>query len=78
MNQSTIQLSQTLPKIAQELDKQIEQAAGERMAFTLVVFSPDRASYISTADRAESIQQLRFLLDQWETGMPDVKAHEVQ
>jgi len=77
MPDSTIKLSQNLSKIAKQLDKIIEHYAGERIGFSLLVFTEGRASYIGNWDRKESIKQLRTLLDLWEKGMPDIKAHEV-
>lgn len=45
MNQATVRLSQQLQRVARELDQSIERAAGERIAFTLLVFTEGRASY---------------------------------
>lgn len=77
MKQSTIALSQGLQQIARDLDKAIETAAGERVAFTLLVFTEGRASYISTAAREDSVREIRNLLDLWAAGQPDVPAHKV-
>lgn len=74
---ATIKLSQSLQEIAALLDKRIEAAAGERIAFTLIVFTDGRASYISTCSRADSVQGMRELLKLWDQGMPDIKAHEL-
>lgn len=76
MKAATVALSQHLQEIARDLDTAIETAAGERVAFTLLVFTEGRASYISTADRKESVREIKHLLDIWEQGMPDVPAHE--
>ena len=78
MNAGTIRLSQQLQAIAKRLDQDITQATGARVAFTLLVFTEGRASYISTADRAESVRELRHLLDHLESGTPDIPAHEYQ
>lgn len=77
MKDATLKLSRGLPDIAQALDNAIAETAGERVAFTLLVFTEGRASYISTASRADSVREIRHLLALWEGGMPDVKAHEV-
>jgi len=76
-SQVTINLSKQLKKIARNLEKKITQASGERLAFTLVIYSPGRAQYISNCDRQESIQQLEYLLEQWKKNMPDVPAHKI-
>ena len=52
-------------------------AAGERVAFTLMVFTEGRASYISTAPREFSVAEIKNLLTLWGHDMPDVPAHEI-
>lgn len=76
MKRSTVRVSEELQRIAQRLDKDIEAAAGERIAFTLLVFTEGRASYVSTAPREDSVREIKNLLDVWERGMPDVPAHD--
>lgn len=78
MKLGTVALSEHLQDIARELDRRIKEVAGERVAFTLLVFTEGRASYISTAARAESVREIRHLLELWEQGMPDIPAHEVR
>lgn len=77
MKASTLALSRSLKDIARDLDKAIEKAAGERVAFTLMVFTEGRASYISTAPREFSVAEIKNLLTLWGHDMPDVPAHEV-
>ena len=77
MSNPTIALSQNMEKIAKDLDTAIEEAAGQRVAFALFVFTPNRASYISTAKRQEVITEIKKLLSYWEQGMPDIPAHEI-
>ena len=77
MKKSTIQLSQKLHAIAQGLDEVIEEAAGERVGFTLIVFTEGRASYISTVKRDESVREIKNLLHCWGEGLPDIPAHEI-
>ena len=76
MKESTIKLSENLQAIAKKLDADIESNAGERIAFTLIVFTEGRASYVSTCDREDSVREIRKILDLWEQGMPDIKAHD--
>lgn len=78
MKPGTIALSEALHGIAHALDQSIERAAGEPVAFTLLVFTEGRASYVSTASREESVREIKHLLDLWGQGMPDVPAHEVR
>ncbi|MEB2353355.1 MAG: hypothetical protein OZ924_18340 [Burkholderiaceae bacterium] len=78
MKPGTIALSERLQDIARQIDRMIETAAGERVAFTLIVFTEGRASYVSSASRAESIREIKHLLGLWEQGMPDIPAHDVR
>ena len=73
---NTIQLSRDLQGIAADLSKQIERSAGEPVAFTLLVYTEGRASYISSATREESVREIKHLLELWDQGMPDVPAHD--
>jgi len=74
---ATIKLSKNLKKIAKCLDGKILKIAGKRIAFTLIIFTDNRVSYISTCSRKESIREMETLLKLWREGMPDIKAHEV-
>ncbi len=76
MEGASIRLSEHLQGIARVLDEMIEDVAGERVAFTLMIFTPGRASYISTARRDESVREIKHLLSLWDQGMPDVPAHD--
>ncbi len=76
-NKPSYKLSKKLQSIARTLDKKIEKVAGERVAFTLIVFTDGRASYVSTCDRKESVREIKKLLDYWGNGFPDIPAHEV-
>lgn len=78
MKPGTIALSEALQSIGRRLDADIEKSAGERVAWTLVVFTEGRASYISTANREDSVREIKDLLALWGEGMPDVPAHEIQ
>lgn len=74
---SATQLSKDLQQIAKKLDALIAASAGKRVAFTLMVFTDNRASYISTASREDSIRGIKNLLELWDAGMPDVPAHNL-
>jgi len=70
-------ISRKLPDIAKEVDRLIDEAAGEKVAFTLMIFTEGRAQYISSCDRADSTREIRRMLDYWESGAPDIEAHKV-
>lgn len=78
MNKVTVRVSKKLKGIAKRIDTLIKNACGERIGFTLIIYTPERASYISSVSREDNIKQLQYLLDTWKEGEPDVKAHEVK
>lgn len=78
MNPASIKLSKGLRQIAKDLDEQIEKTAGERIGFSLIVFTEGRASYMSNCAREDSVREMRHLLDLWDQGMPDIPAHRVE
>lgn len=74
-------ISQQLRQIADELDKRLEETAGEHKLFSLVVFQSEpgsRMNYISNARREDVIHAMQSLLQGWNAGMPDIPAHEIQ
>ena len=73
----TTRVSEKLKSIAKRIDTLIKNAAGERVGFMLIVYTPERASYISSIARKENIKQMKAIIELWESGEPDVKAHEV-
>lgn len=77
MNEISIKISKELKKIAENLDEDIQKVAGERMGFTLMIFTEGRTQYISNVDRETSVDQILKMLEAWANDMPDVPAHEV-
>lgn len=75
-------LSKNLPLVAKRLDQALEIAAGERVQFSLLIWSTrpgEPVQYISsTQDRPAIARAMREVIDRWEAGMPDVPAHEKQ
>jgi hypothetical protein len=72
-------VSRMMNSLATRIQKQLRRATGQDLAFSLVVFAPSDktlTSYISNAPRKEVQQALRQLLDYWDEGGPDVKAHD--
>jgi len=73
-------VSEQLRLIADELDKRLEDVAGQRMSFSLVVFNAEagsRMNYVSNTNRDEVANALTSLLVGWGKGMPDIPAHEI-
>ena len=77
MNEPTIKLSKKLQDIAKNLENEIAEAAGEKIAFTLVIFTEGRSQYVSTCDRKSSLDAMEEMMSYWRQGIPDIKAHEV-
>ena len=77
MKKSTVEVSRNLQALAQGLDEVIEGIAGERVGFTLIVFTEGRASYISTVKREDSVREIKNLLHCWDEGLPDIPAHNI-
>lgn len=77
MNESTIKASKALQTIAENLDQDIQKNVGERLGFTLIIYTEGRASYIGNVDRKSAIIEINRLLEFWKDDGPDIKAHEV-
>ncbi len=73
-------VSKALREIADELTTRLENAAGQRMGFSLIVFSGvegSRMNYISNCKRSDVHAALKSLLGGWGKGMPDIPAHKI-
>lgn len=74
-------ISESLRDIAKELDIKLEEIAGQRMSFSLIVFNAEegsRLNYVSNCDRDNVHTALKSLIKGWEKGMPDIPAHKVE
>ncbi|PZU87888.1 MAG: hypothetical protein DI527_18135 [Chelatococcus sp.] len=69
-------VSRDMQRLARLLDVEIQHVAGERVAFSLFVWTRGRCSYVSSGtDRAQIISVLESMIARWKAGMPDVPAH---
>jgi hypothetical protein len=75
-SRESVAVSLQLQEIAQRLDVDIQRAAGKRVAFTLLVFTDGQTNYVSNAPRGDSVREVKRLLEQWESGMPDIPVHD--
>ncbi len=73
----THKISTEAKNIAKNVDKNLKEIAGERIGFTLIIYTDDRATYVSNVSREMAINELKTLMEYWEAGMPDIPAHEV-
>lgn len=71
-------VSRHLQEIALDLTGALNEAAGERVVWSLFVWTPGRANYISNAaNREDIITALETVLENWKQGAPDVPAHKL-
>lgn len=80
MNQKEIDISKNLQAMAQQIDAQLKEIAGQEIGFFLLVGNTEaggRTNYISNMDRAQSAEVMLDLLDRWMAGMQDIPAHKV-
>lgn len=75
MSAAAVAISLAMEEIARRLSAELDQVAGEHVMFTLVCFTPGASNYLSNTCRDDSIRELKRLLEQWESGMPDVPVH---
>ncbi|MGY5853600.1 MAG: hypothetical protein RTU92_08560 [Candidatus Thorarchaeota archaeon] len=76
-----LKISKEMQSIAKYVSRKLDKVAGKHMAFSLLVFNVEehsRMNYCSNCDREEVYSALKALLESWEQGMPDIKAHNVQ
>jgi len=78
MKECSIKVSKKMPEIAKLINDKIVDTGGERLGFTLIIFTDERASYISNCNRKLSTEAIKHLLDCWEKDMPDIPAHNYQ
>lgn len=68
-------LSIALQEIANILDVLLEQAAGERVSFVLIMQADHIAQYVSNASRKDGTELIEALLARWKLGRADIPAH---
>ena len=68
-------LSIALQDVAESLDKVLEQLAGERCSFVLVVQADEVAQYVSNTSRADGTALIESLLERWKANRADIPAH---
>lgn len=75
MTNQAIAVSLRLQDIASSIAEVLQDAAGEPIAFVLVV-SVDRTSqYVSNASRADGTELIESLLARWKANRADIPAH---
>lgn len=68
-------VSLILQQLAAEINASLAHAAGEEIAFVLVVQADQVAQYISNAKRSDGLELLESLIARWRDGRADIPAH---
>lgn len=74
MSQSA-RISIALPVVAEFLNDLLTEAAGEEIAWVLVVQADKVAQYVSNASRTDGTELIESLLARWKAGRADIPAH---
>lgn len=61
-----VAVNKELQVIAAQIDHSLMQAAGQRVLFSLIVYTGGRFQYISNADRETAKKAIQELLTSWE------------
>lgn len=72
---ASMRLSVALQSIAGQLEDALNDAAGERIPFVLVLQADGVAQYISNAARKDGAELIESLLARWKAGRADIPAH---
>lgn len=76
MNKQQItQVSISLQELSLMVEAFLEQKAGERVAFVLVVATGEVMQYTSNASRTDGVKLLKDLFASWEARRADIPAH---
>lgn len=74
-------ISKILQPLAKDIANCLEEAAEQKIGFSLVVFpitEQANMQYVSNCKRTEVVDALQSLIDGWRQGMPDIPAHKRQ
>lgn len=74
---AAVKVSRALPEVASVTYEALAALVGDRVNFSLIVWTEGRVNYIATAERDDVKGALKELVKNWDAGMPDVPAHEV-
>lgn len=79
MSKAEMKVSLELQRIADELSAMLDKAAGEHMAFTLMVWNAEaggRMSYVANCDRAQVREAMKHMVEHWESPLNGGAAHQ--
>jgi hypothetical protein len=75
MSSQSVRVSLILQSLAAGISDCLKEAAGEEIAFVLVVQADQVAQYVSNAKRSDGVALLEDLLARWKAGRADIPAH---
>lgn len=71
----TIAVSLTMQDLATLINDRLAAAAGEPVAWVLVLQTDGVSQYVSNTERADGVELIQSLLDRWQAGRADIPAH---
>jgi hypothetical protein len=71
----SLRVSLVLQRLAAEISATLSHAAGEEIAFVLIVSADKTAQYISNASRPDGTELIESLLARWKANRADIPAH---
>ena len=71
----SLRVSLVLQQLAATIEDTLADAAGERIAFVLVLQADEIAQYISNTERKDGAELIESLLDRWKANRADIPAH---
>lgn len=73
---TSMKVSARLQDAARLVDEFLEEAAGERVSFSLIVWTKGTINYVSNAEREDVLMALEEMIARWKAGHPDIPAHK--
>jgi hypothetical protein len=75
MKSQSLKVSLAMQAIADQLSGMLSAAAGEEIAFVLIVQADNIAQYVSNAKREDGTKLIESLLARWKDKRADIPAH---
>lgn len=76
-DETAMKISANLQKVSVALDEILSRVAGQRVGFSLFVWTEGQGSYVSNLkDRSDIKAELLQIIERWDDGMPDIPLHK--
>lgn len=79
--EAQMKVSVAMQELAGAINDVLEEIAGTKMGFCLVVFNEEDngyTNYVANTDRAITMDALKHMIKLWEDGLPNIPTHERQ